>query len=75
MRLTDKQTIWLRRAGVFCLITAYATITSGYLLPGILINSTGQLLMLPFALRFKMWDLCALSGFYLFLNLRILLLG
>ena len=54
---------------------AYATITSGFLLPGILINTTGQLLMLPFALRFKMWDLCALSGFYLFLNLRILLLG
>ena len=75
MTLTDKQTVWLRRAGVLCLITAYATITSGFLLPGILINSTGQLLMLPFALRFKMWDLCALSGFYLFLNLRIFLLG
>ena len=72
MKLTDKQTIWARRAGVLCLITAYATITSGFLLPGVLINTMGQLLMLPFALRFKMWDLCALSGFYLFLNLRIL---
>jgi hypothetical protein len=69
----DKRIIWARRLGVICLCTAYVTITSGFLLPGVLINCTGQLLLLPYGIRHKAYDLAALSAFYLAINLRILL--
>lgn len=68
----DRRIIWVRRLGVLCLCSAYLTITSGHLLPGVIINCCGQLLLLPFGIRFKAWDLVALSGFYLAINLRLL---
>ena len=54
------------------LCTAYLTITSGFLLPGVIINACGQIFLLPFAIRHKAPDLVCLSAFYLVINARLL---
>lgn len=69
----DRKIIWARRLGVLCLCTAYTTITAGFLLPGVIINCCGQLLLLPFAIRHRAPDLICLSAFYLCINTRLLL--
>lgn len=72
--ISEQKAIFLRRCGVACLCTAYLTITSGYLVTGVIINCLGQLLLLPFAIRFRAPDLVGLSAFYLLVNLRLLFL-
>ena len=75
MNPIDKRVILARRLGVACLCTAYVTITSGFLLPGVIINCMGQLLLLPFAIRHRAPDLVCLSAFYLVVNARLLFLA
>ncbi len=72
---TDRKTNLLRMAGSAALCGAYLLITSGFLIPGVLLNTLGQFLLIPFALRTRSWDLLGLSGFFLFCNLRFLIGG
>ena len=73
--ISERTAIITRRIGVCCLCTAYVTITSGFLLPGVIINCMGQLFLLPFAIRHKAPDLICLSAFYLAINMRLLFLA
>lgn len=71
--ISERTAIITRRIGVGMLCTAYLTITSGFLLPGVIINCCGQLFLLPFAIRHRAPDLCLLSAFYLVINARLLI--
>jgi len=73
--VSQRHTNFLRMLGSAALCAAYLTITSGYLVPGVLINMLGQALLLPFGLRTKSWDLVALSAFFVVVNLRVLIGG
>lgn len=72
MTLSRKINI-MRMVGSASLCGAYLLITGGLLIPGVLLNTLGQLLLLPFGLRTRSWDLLALGGFFLTVNLRVLL--
>lgn len=71
--MTPKQISILRAAGSLSLCTAYLLITSGHVLAGVSVNMLGQVLLLPFGLKARAWDLLALSGFFITVNLRVLL--
>lgn len=65
----------MRMVGTASLASAYLLITSGFLIPGVLLNTFGQFMLIPFAVYTKSWDFLALSGFFLFYNLRVLIVG
>lgn len=71
----DRKVNLLRIFGSVALCGAYLLITSGFLIPGVLINTLGQFMLIPYALRNRAWDFLGLSGFFLFYNLRVLLGG
>lgn len=65
----------MRMVGSASLAGAYLLITSGFLIPGVLLNTLGQFMLVPYAVHTKSWDFLALSGFFLFYNLRVLVMG
>lgn len=72
--MTKQKRIRLFRiVGSACLCAAYFLITSGYVVCGVILNSLAQILLAPFAIEHKAWDLMALSLFFLTCNLRVLL--
>jgi hypothetical protein len=69
----DRKINLLRMAGSIGLCAAYLLITSGYLIPGVLVNTVSQFALTPYSIRHKAWDFLAVSGFFLAANLRVLL--
>ena len=71
--MSQRRTNILRMLGSTALCGAYLLITSGLLIPGVLLNMLGQALLLPFGIKTRSWDLVALSAFFVTVNLRVLI--
>jgi hypothetical protein len=69
----DRKINLLRMTGSIGLCSAYLLITSGFLIPGVLLNTACQFALMPYSIRHKAWDFLAVSGFFLAANLRVLL--
>jgi hypothetical protein len=63
----------LRILGSLALCSAYVLVTSGFVWQGVIINTAGQFLLMPFGIKAKAWDLIGLSGFFLSYNFKFLL--
>lgn len=70
--MTTKQVSALRMTGSFCLCAAYPALTTGRITLGVLLNLLGQLLLLPFGVKTRSWDLLALGAFFISINLKVL---
>lgn len=71
--MSKRHTSILRILGSAGLCTAYLLILSGFVWQGVILNSIGQFLLMPFAIRTRSWDFLCLSAFFLAFNLKFLL--
>ena len=53
-------------------VVSYILLTSGFIVPGAAINLTVQLLLVPFALNTKAYDMITLSAVFGVINLKTL---
>ena len=54
-------------------VVSYILLTSGFTVPGVIVNLSVQLLFIPFAIQNKAWDMIALSAVFAVINTQTLI--
>ena len=65
--------IWGRRAGNIMIPLGYVVLLNFDLLTGIIIRLIANVIIMPWAIRSKMWDFCALLGFLMSIEVHKLI--
>lgn len=54
-------------------VVSYILLTSGFTVPGVIVNLMVQLLFIPFAAQSKAWDMICLSCVFAVINVQTLI--
>lgn len=73
--MSDRILTSLRMGASGMALIAYGLLTHGLTTPGVLVALIGQLTFIPWSVRHKVWDMVALTGFYIAISLAKLLHG